>query len=227
VYGECDKSLGPKAVLTLLHTVAVCVAAWILFGNGFGVLFHWTGKAAPPDHALTHALVFACAAIYFARICFGTLHLYKRKFSYGEALGVGFYVVFIHILFAFFGRTNTKPFGWAQFTGIFLYLLGSYLNTGSEYLRYLWKENPGNGGRLYTVGLFRFSRHINYFGDELLFTGYALITGSFWGLIIPALMAFGFVFVNIPMLDGYLKKKYGEQFDAYALRTKKFVPYVY
>ena len=29
------------------------------------------------------------------------------------------------------------------------------------------------------------------------------------------------------MLDAYLKKKYGDQFDAYALRTKKFVPYVY
>ena len=40
-------------------------------------------------------------------------------------------------------------------------------------------------------------------------------------------MLFGFVSVNIPMLDAYLRKKYGDQFDAYALRTKKFVPYVY
>jgi len=131
------------------------------------------------------------------------------------------------MLFASFGSTNAKPFGWPQFVGVFLYFLGSCLNAGSEYLRYLWKENPSNTGRLYTGGPFRYSRLINYFGDELIFAGYVLIAGSFWALIIPALMVFGFIFVNIPMLDGYLKKKYGDQFDAYALHTKKFVPHVY
>jgi protein-S-isoprenylcysteine O-methyltransferase Ste14 len=227
MYGEYDRSLGAKIVLTVIQAIAVCAAGWILFGSGFGALFRWTGKTAAPDHNLTSALVFACAAVYFARICYGTVHLYKRKVGYGEALGIGVWVAFIHVLFAFFGRTNAKPFEWGQVAGIFFYVLGSYFNTGSEYLRYRWKENPRNKDRLYTGGLFRYSRHINYFGDELLFLGYALIAGSLWGLAIPALMAFGFVFANIPMLDGYLKKKYGGQFDTYAAHTRKFIPYVY
>ncbi|MGB7496481.1 MAG: DUF1295 domain-containing protein [Candidatus Acidiferrum sp.] len=90
----------------------------------------------------------------------------------------------------------------------------------------MWRKIRATQANCTLGGLFRYSRHINYFGDELLFTGYALIAGSFWSFLIPALMAFGFAFVNIPMLD-YLKKKYGEQFETYALRTKRFVPYIY
>ncbi|MGA8872495.1 MAG: DUF1295 domain-containing protein [Candidatus Acidiferrales bacterium] len=227
MYGTYEKSAGAKTALTVLHAVGVYSSAWILFGSGFGLLFHWTGKTAPSDHVLGRVLVFACAAVYFARVCFGSLRLYKRTVGYGEGIGIGVYTIFIHTLFAFFGRINRQPLDWLLFLAVFLYVAGSYLNTRSEYLRGLWKGNPGNQGRLYTAGYFRHSRHVNYFGDEMLFTGYALIAGSLWGLIVPALMACGFVFVNIPTLDGYLQKKYGAEFESYARRTKKFIPYIY
>jgi protein-S-isoprenylcysteine O-methyltransferase Ste14 len=227
MYGTYEKSTGPKTALTVLHAIGVCSSAWILFGSGFGFLFHWTSKTAPSDHVLGHALVFACAVIYFARVCFGSLRLYKRTVGYGEGIGIGVFAIFIHTLFAFFGRVNRQPLGWLLFLGAFLYVAGSYLNTRSEYLRGVWKRNPANQGRLYTEGYFRYSRHINYFGDEMLFTGYALIAGSLWGLIVPALMACGFIFVNIPTLDGYLRGKYGAEFESYARRTKKFIPYIY
>lgn len=227
MYGEYHKSLGAKAALIALHAAAIGASAWILFGGGFEVLFGWTRQVPAADQVLRRAFVFCCAAIYFARVAFGAVHLYKRKVSYGEAIGIGLYCDVIHVLFAFLGRIQARPLGWVAYAGVALYVLGSFLNTDSEYLRYLWKERPENKGRLYTGGLFRYSRHVNYFGDELLFIGYALIAGSGWGLIIPALMACGFIFVNIPMLDGYLQKKYGGEFEAYARHTKKFVPFVY
>ena len=227
MYGEYDKSVGPKIALTVLHALGLCASAWLLLGNGLTVLSGWTGRHFVPGHALNRALVFACAAVYFARICFSSFYLIERKFGWGEAVGIGLYAVFIHSFFAFFGSMNLEPLGWLTYFAVFLYFLGSYLNTGSEFLRKRWKQAPTHKGRLYTEGLFRHTRHINYFGDELLFIGYALLTGSPWALIVPGLMVFGFVFVNIPMLDAYLKKKYGAEFDAYALRTKKFVPYLY
>ncbi len=227
MYGTYEKSAGAKTALTVLHAIGVCSSAWILFGSGFGFLFHWTGKASASDHVLNRALVFACAAVYFARLCFGTLRLYKRTVGYGEAIGIGVYTIFIHTLFAFIGRVNGRPPGWPLFLGGVLYVAGSYLNTRSEYLRDVWKRNPANQGRVYTEGYFRYSRHVNYFGDDMLFAGYALIAGSLWGLIVSALMACGFVFINIPMLDGYLRKKYGAEFESYARRVKKFIPYVY
>lgn len=69
--------------------------------------------------------------------------------------------------------------------------------------------------------------HINYFGDELLFTGYALLTGIAWALLVPLVMAAGFVFFNIPQIDKHLREHYGSDFEGYARRTKKFLPFLY
>ncbi|MCB1025487.1 MAG: DUF1295 domain-containing protein, partial [Acidobacteria bacterium] len=99
--------------------------------------------------------------------------------------------------------------------------------TGSEYLRKVWKEDPKNSGMLYTEGLFKYSMHINYFGDLMLFTGFSMITHNIFSFVIPLLMFFLFTFVNIPMLDKYLLDRYGKEFEEYRGRTKKFVPYLY
>ena len=40
-------------------------------------------------------------------------------------------------------------------------------------------------------------------------------------------MLLGFVFGNIPMLDAHLAEHYGQEFTAYARRTRKLVPFVY
>ena len=227
MYGQYAKSLGPKSCLTVLHAFAICASAWILFGHGLATISHWTDKSFTFGPLWTRELVFACALIYFARICFGTFYLIQRKMVWGEAFGIGLFVIFIHVFFAFFGAIHLLPSAAITALGAGLYLFGSYLNTGSELSRHLWKKNPANHGKLFTEGLFRYARHINYFGDELLFTGYALIAGSLWCLIVPALMLFGFVFVNIPMLDRYLAQKYPSEFPSYSSRTKKFLPFLY
>ena len=41
------------------------------------------------------------------------------------------------------------------------------------------------------------------------------------------IMASMFIFLNIPMLDEYLAKRYTTQFDDYAAKTKKFFPFIY
>jgi protein-S-isoprenylcysteine O-methyltransferase Ste14 len=227
VYGEYSKSLAPKIVLTLLHAAALCVVYWLFFLGGFIALSYWTGRTYIPGAFLTRVLLFACAAIYFLRLLFGLFYLVRRTMRWGEAIGIGFFVFLVHIFFALVGGTNPRTPGASAAFGALLYLAGSYLNTASEFTRQLWKQKPENQGRLYTGGLFRYARHINYFGDGVLFTGYALITGSLWSFLVPAFMAIGFISANIPALDTYLARKYGDDFDAYALRTKKFIPFVY
>ncbi len=69
--------------------------------------------------------------------------------------------------------------------------------------------------------------HINYFGDLVLFTGWALLTARAVLLFIPVVMLWGFVVLNIPALDHYLAERHGETFQMYAARTKKLVPFVY
>jgi len=109
----------------------------------------------------------------------------------------------------------------------FIYFLGSFINTYSEYLRYNWKSNPKNRGHIYRCGLFKYSMHINYFGDVLLFFGFSILTGRYWTLIIPIGMLLNFMIFIIPSLDSYLSQKYGDEFVDYSRNTKKLIPFIY
>ena len=90
-----------------------------------------------------------------------------------------------------------------------------------------WKQNPKNKGHAYTEGLFTHSMHINFFGDMVLFSAWALFTYNFWTLALPLMMTLMFIFFHIPTLDEYLRERYGEEFLAYEKRTKKLIPFVY
>jgi steroid 5-alpha reductase family enzyme len=108
-----------------------------------------------------------------------------------------------------------------------LFLIGSWANTYAEFDRNRWRARPENRGHLYTGGLFRYTRHRNYLGDLLSFSGLCLFAGRWLTGIIPALMLLGFVFVNIPMLDAHLRAHHGEDFESYARRTSKLIPFLY
>jgi protein-S-isoprenylcysteine O-methyltransferase Ste14 len=99
--------------------------------------------------------------------------------------------------------------------------------TASEHSRYIWKARPENQGHLYTEGLFSYSRHINYFGDLLLFGGWAVLTRQLWTGIVPLAMGLNFALVIIPAHDAYLAERYGSEFHHYARRTSKLVPLLY
>ena len=101
------------------------------------------------------------------------------------------------------------------------------MNTYAEFARYVWKRRPENQGKLYTEGLFGLSRHPNYLGDMISFSGICLITGRTWTAIIPVIMLCGFVFASIPMLDAHLRNRYGADFEKYASRTPKLIPFLY
>ena len=134
---------------------------------------------------------------------------------------------FVLYAFATVGGKNKQVVGGVEVIGMLLYLIGSYINTYSEYARHVWKSKKINNGRLYTEGLFNLSMHINYFGDIVLFAGFAMITNSFSMFIIPLIMTVNFVFNIIPLLDKYLEKKYGEEFRDYRKKTKKLIPLIY
>jgi steroid 5-alpha reductase family enzyme len=151
----------------------------------------------------------------------------KRKMTWLEATLISILMPLILFALVYVGGNNNKSINIIDIMGILLYVFGSFLNTYSEYTRHKWKKNLENKGRLYTEGLFKYSMHINYFGDVVLFTGFAMITQTFHMLLIPFFMALNFAFFLIPTLDMYLEKKYGKEFREYAMRTKKFIPLVY
>ena len=165
--------------------------------------------------------------IYCVRVLLAEWLFLKRGISWTEALSIAVWISIIALAFAILGGRNPRPMGIGAGLGVVLYASGSFVHTYSELRRYIWRQRPENHERLYTDGLFRYAVHINYFGDLLLFTGFSLITGSPYTLLVPAVMLAGFVFANIPALDAHLHAKYGAAFDAYAARTKKLIPLIY
>jgi protein-S-isoprenylcysteine O-methyltransferase Ste14 len=227
LHGEYDRAVAPRLLMTVIHAAAVAVTGWLLLGGGLEVLqAHWESGWSLAS-AGRRWLLFGAALIYFLRVLVTTFFTLTRKMGWGEAVIIAVWVLVIDLLFAALGGVNPRSIGLVTALGVVLYVIGSCLNTGSELQRKWWKERPENAGRLFTGGLFRFAVHINYFGDELLFTGYALITGRAWAILVPLVMLAGFVFFNIPELDRHLRSHYGAEFNAYARRMRRFVPFIY
>ena len=225
LYNVKDKSYPQKIVLTALEIVIIGISYWILFLNGYNKIFHPVDLVEGND--IRHIILFSFNIIVFLRILVTTFYLIKRKMPWEEAFSILFAFGLYYVGFALLGFKSGIKTGPVEVVGILVFLFGSFLNTGSELARDSWKKKPENTGRLYTSGLFRYSMHINYFGDLLWLSGYAIVTRNWYSVIIPALLFCFFAFYNIPKLDSYLESKYDDQFDDYKKRTKKFIPFIY
>ena len=223
---EHDFSLLPKIVLMTTISCASLLAGYLMFAD-VNELHDWLKPYAINGNFTRQVILMFCLLFYVSRLFITVFVFLKRKMAWSEMLLVSGLMSFVLFSFAKVGGNSHQSVGALDFFSIFLYLFGSWLNTYSEYTRHIWKKQEVNKGRPYTEGLFKYSMHINYFGDIVLFTGFALITYSFSLLVIPLIMALNFIFFIIPRLDKYLAKKYGEEFKEYAGRTKKFIPGIY
>lgn len=227
MHGEQETSYAPRTAGVVLHLGVLGVAGWILLGGGIETVGSWFSQQWLPGDLPRRIVLLAFGCVLFARLAVASFWLLKRRFDWSELVGVALACVLYQIGFALLGATEAGALGIVGIVGIGLFLVGSYLNTCSEIQRKRFKDDPANKGKLYTGGLFRFARHINYFGDTLWVTGWAMVTRNPWSVIIPVALAAGFVFFFIPSLSGYLQQRYGEQYDEWAKTTKKFVPFVY
>ena len=227
IYDLRDPTRAQRFFLTAGIAACVGVAWWLLFGEVISGIATRITSAAPAADPIRRLLLALALTIYFIRLLFTQFVFLRRAIRWGEAITITIWVAFIYLLLSLTARANTHPAGLVTTTGIALFLLGSWMNSWSEYQRHRWKQRPENHGRLYTAGLFRFCRHPNYFGDLIAFSGLALIAGRWITGIIPAIILVGFVFVNIPMLDAHLADRYGEEFITWARRTRKLIPFVY
>lgn len=98
-----------------------------------------------------------------------------------------------------------------------------------------FRENPANKGRVCDVGLWRWSRHPNYFFQWFGWLAYPVIAiapGATWGYLwgFAALPAPLFMFwilnyvTGVPPLEAQMARSRGEAWRAYQSRTSRFFP---
>ena len=217
--GEKAPSIGPKTAIIAWYVLCGAGAVWLtLFAP---MELNRSGSAG------RQVALIACAALYVARAAHTLFVFVKRRVPWWEAAWGGGVIGSVLFFFLLGGLRAPQPLGLVDLAGMLLYIAGSYIGTASEYSRHIWKARPENRGHLYTEGLFRYSRHINYFGDLLLFGGCAVLTRQPWTGIVPIAMGLNFALVIIPAHDAYLAARYGSEFDQYARRTSKLIPLLY
>ena len=226
LYSAQSRSL-PQKIFIIAAELALLYVSWRLlfsdWGPAFARLMHWS----VPADATRRATVFAFNIVVCLRMSFMMLVFLHRRIPLDEAVSVPIAFALYYVGFALMVLRSPAPLGVAGLVGIVLFALGSFLNTGAELQRHLWKKHPENKGKLYTHGLFGWSMHINYFGDVLWVGGYALVTGNPWAALVPALLFCMFAFYNAPKLDAHLKEHYGADFDRYAAATARIIPWIF
>lgn len=111
--------------------------------------------------------------------------------------------------------------------GILVWLVGYYFEVvGDAQLRH-FISIPENKGKLMTQGLWKYTRHPNYFGEATMWWGIfltvAAATGNILLIVSPLLINWLLRYVSgVPMLEAKYKDR--EDFKAYARKTSVFIP---
>lgn len=227
LYGNESKSIPQKVIIVIFEFFFIWVAYKILFSTWGITIYSWFAFAPPNPDPFRNTINFIFSCVIFLRLSFMMFFLLRRKIPLEETFSIPSAFALYYIGFALFTINSNTPIQGADYLGIALFVIGCFVNTYSEVQRHIWKRRPENKGKLYTGGLFRYSMHINYFGDVLWVTGYALISRNVWSVTIPIFLFSFFVFYNIPKLDQYLRLKYKNEFEKYSSKTKHFIPFIY
>ena len=124
--------------------------------------------------------------------------------------------------------TGTGPLGALDVLGVILWTVGLVFEAGGDWQLARFKRDPANAGRVMDRGLWRYTRHPNYFGDFMVWWGLflvALATGDAWWTVIgPIVMSVLLIRVSgAALLEKSLKKRRAG-YDEYVRRTSAFFP---
>lgn len=195
-------------------------------------------------------LVTAMTAIWGSRLAF---HIGKRKWGKGEdfryaamrAQHPGTFparsLVTVFLLQAFLIWLISLPAQVAQipetpqrlttldFLGLGVWLTGFGIESLADRQLSRFLSDPSNRGQVMKEGLWRYSRHPNYFGDSLIWWGIYLVAsatpGGWLTVFSPLLMTFFLMKVSgVPMLEEALAER-REGYRRYMQETSPFIPW--
>ncbi len=111
--------------------------------------------------------------------------------------------------------------------GILLWLVGFFFEAVGDMQLAQFKSKPENKGKVMARGVWRYTRHPNYFGDSAQWWGYFLIaaaTDNWWSIFSPILMTLFLLRVSgVALLEKTMESRPG--YKEYIETTSAFVPW--
>jgi steroid 5-alpha reductase family enzyme len=217
----------------------------IFWGFGF-VVVAWTCYFTTTGFAPRKLLVTTIVTIWGVRLA---MYLYWRNHGKGEdyryqslrkRIGKNFPLVSLVVVFIFQGlliwlislpiqaaQASSEQLTGFDFIGVTLWAIGLTFEAVGDWQLASFKADPGNKGQVMNRGLWRYTRHPNYFGDALLWWGifcFAL-PQHWWTIVSPIAMTVLLLKISgVALLEKTLTKT-KPQYEAYVRRTNAFLPW--
>lgn len=151
-----------------------------------------------------------------------TLNTYVRIFLLQAILATLISSAVIHV-----NLSVATDIGIWAIGGLVVWLIGFMFETVSDYQLRRHGANPENRGKLMTGGLWKYTRHPNYFGEATMWWGIFLIALStpygWLTLVTPVIITYLLLFVSgVPMTEKSFEDRAG--WADYKRRTSMFLP---
>lgn len=231
-------------VSLILRDVSIVDVFW---GLGFIVIALMTFCRAEHD-AARKWLLLGLTTAWGLRLA---IHLGIRKFGSPEdsryqamrqKIGPRFWIVSLGVVFLLqsvlmnvvalpivLGQLDDTPLGWIDAVGVIVWWVGLFFEAIGDWQLARFKADPSNAGKVMDHGLWRYTRHPNYFGDFAVWWGLYLVAlgavGAWWTIVSPLLMSFLLLRVSgVTLLEDSLRERKPE-YAEYTAKTSAFFPW--
>jgi steroid 5-alpha reductase family enzyme len=238
--------LGLWLLSLALRDVSIVDVFW---GLGFVMVAHWvrtTAPGFPPRAALVSVLVTLWGMRLAVYLCWrnwgaGEDHRYQAmrrrhgaRFWLSSLIvvfglqGVLMWIISLPVQLAIASPTPAA-LGALDLLGTALVLFGLGFESLGDWQLARFKADPASRGGVMDRGLWRYTRHPNYFGDAVVWWGlfcFALTTPAHaWTVVAPILMTYLLTRLSgVPLLEKKLARTRAG-YAAYVARTSSFVPW--
>lgn len=221
----------------------------VSWGLGF-VLVAWLTFARADGYLGRRILVMALTTLWGLRL---SLHIFLRNKGKGEDpryaamrerhgekfWWMSFFTVFmlqasllwIISLVVQIAQISPGPVGliWLDIVGLLIWAFGFLFESIGDWQLKEFQKNPENSGKVFDGGLWRYTRHPNYFGESLVWWGMFFIAaatpGGLWVIISPILITVLLLKVSgVVMLEELMTTTHPEYTD-YVRNTSAFIPW--
>lgn len=142
----------------------------------------------------------------------------------------GILIVVLSLPFALMMQNDFPYFETLEIFGLLVWMVGLSGASLADRQLQVFKENPLNNNQVCERGLWRYSRHPNYFFEWVIWIGFFMMasTSTFgWMAVISPLLMFFFLFKisGIPLAEEEALRTKGEAYQKYQEKTSSFFPW--
>lgn len=122
---------------------------------------------------------------------------------------------------------SNAPVNVLDYLGLLLFLFGFFWEAVADWQLTRFKDNPKNADKVLNTGLWRYSRHPNYFGECCIWWGFYLIAlagGAWWAIVSPILMMLLLLKISgVRLLEKNITER-RPAYTEYIKTTNSFIP---